>query len=55
MKKSLVPAGILAKTLFFIENFEFLDPILAFFRKKNSFTVKNLLNKLFLTVGHELS
>ena len=55
MKKILVPADILAKNLFFNENFEFLDLILAFFRKKISFTVKNLLNKMFLTVGHEVS
>ena len=55
MKKSLVPADILAKNLFFIENFEFLDPILPFFRKKISFRVKKLLNELFLTVGHDMS
>ena len=55
MKKLLVPAGVFAKNLFFIENFVFLEPILPFFRKKTSFRVKNLLNKLFLTVGHETS
>ena len=42
MKKLLVPAAILAKNLFFIENLEFLNLILAFFRKKFIYSQKSL-------------